>query len=186
MKKTLSILLTIVAVSLSSAAFAQKPAKGAITGEVQLNFQTGTAPIGITASALNFRYFFADDMAARLKFGVLSSSSKPDGGEKVTSSTIIFSPGVEKHFAGTEKLSPYAGAELSISSGKDEYKTKTSSFGLGIIIGADYYFVPSVYVGGEISYGFSSSTTTPDGGGKSTSSSLGLDTNSGIRLGIKF
>lgn len=186
MKKTLSIIMTIAALGFSSAAFAQKPAAGAVTGEIQLNFQTGSAPISVVAPALNFRYFLAEDMAARLKFGILTSSYKPAGGDKVTSSTIIFSPAIEKHFKGTEKLSPYVGAELSIQSGKDELETKSSSFGLGLIFGGDYYFAQNVYCGAEVSWGYSSTSTTPAGLGKSTSSGLGLSTNSGIRLGMIF
>ncbi len=185
--------MTLAALSLSSAVFAQKPVAGNVTGEVQLNFQTGTAPINIDAPTLNFRYFFTNDIAGRLKFVLESNKHKIDSLEDKFSS-MTFAPGIEKHFGGTDKLSPYVGAELAIGSGKNEHKEDTlptvtdkfSSFGFNLIFGADYYIWPSVYVGAEVGWGFYSETTKPDQGPDIKDSGFDLSTNSGVRLGIKF
>ena len=192
MKKTLSIFMTIAALSFSSVAFAQKPVKGSVTGEVQLNFQTGTAAIGVVAPSLNFRYFLMDDLALRLKLAITSTKDKTGDVEDKTSN-FSFAPGIEKHFKGTDKLSPYIGAEIPISGGKVEHKTaagsstdKTSSFGVNLIFGGDYYVWQSVYVGAEVAWGFSSGTSTPEVGEKTTTSGFSLGANSGIRLGMKF
>ncbi|RDC58737.1 BT1926 family outer membrane beta-barrel protein [Adhaeribacter pallidiroseus] len=85
--------------------------------------------------------------------------------------------GIEKHFSGTKKLSPYIGAEIGFTSTfvKSEYtgpdreisvkngyiddnqnpngRPGYSQIGLNAIVGADYYFVKRFYVGMELGYG---------------------------------
>ncbi len=200
MKKTI---LSLALVAMGVAAFAQKPAAGDKTVEFNLNFQTGGAPISygnganmLGAPELRFRYFMADDMAVRLKVGLGSGSTSTKtsanvGGTDITntndvSSGFAFSiaPGIEKHFAGTDKLSPFVGAELPIafnSSSTNENdkadlggtiaadnssKTVTGSqFGLGLrlVLGADYYFTDAIYMGVEGGLGVFSMTSTGDG-----------------------
>lgn len=83
-------------------------------------------------------------------------------------------PGIEKHFAGTDRLSPYVGAELRVAGksttvteesrvANDKIETVTSknfeqggflALGLNLIAGADFYFAKKVYLGGEFGYGF--------------------------------
>lgn len=125
MKKTLLVAAFALA---GSFAFAQKPSAGNKTAEVNLNFQTGTAPIGYNLPAeLRLRYFLADNSAVRIRFGVLSTSAKSSVTNGTNTSDITdksglgfsITPGYEMHFEGTSKLSPYAGAQLGISvSGK--------------------------------------------------------------------
>lgn len=82
---------------------------------------------------------------------------------------ISFAPGIEKHFAGTDKLSPYYGGEILIAftrmtdrdqqsfDGTDvvELTTKDGSLTLGLngICGVDYYFADNIYIGGELGFG---------------------------------
>lgn len=89
--------------------------------------------------------------------------------DKESSFTIAIAPGIEKHFAGTERFSPYVGAELplewnttsSVSEsqvGDDIIEGKTKDgyfqFGLNGVIGADFYFTKKMYLGTELGFGF--------------------------------
>jgi outer membrane protein W len=200
MKKSI---LSLALVAMGLAAFAQKPAAGDKTVEFNLNFQTGAAAVNygngvnsLGAPELRFRYFMADDMAVRLKIGLGSSSTSTKssanvGGTDITNTNKISSgfafsiaPGIEKHFAGTDKLSPFVGAELPIAfngsstnendkadlggtiANDNSSKTVTGSrFGLGLnlVLGADYYFTDAVYLGVEGGLGIFSMTSTGDG-----------------------
>jgi len=193
MKKLSCIAFTLLlAMLVSTNTFAQKPTKGNVTGEVELNFIVGSAPISIFAPTLNGRYFLSDALAARLKFGIISSKEKT-GSDSHSESSTTFSPGIEKHYAGTDKLSPYIGAELPISMGKVEdgstagtVTSKTSAFGVNLVFGADYYVWQNIYIGAEVTWGYNSKTETPAAGEKTTTTGFSLGNNSGIRLGIKF
>lgn len=90
--------------------------------------------------------------------------------------------GIEKHLSGTNKLSPYFGGELFLGSqgaaqttatgsndgltwtGKeDTYETSgggTFNLGLKGVFGADYYFTESIYLGGEMGWGFRMGSTS--------------------------
>lgn len=133
------------------------------------------------------RYFLADDLAARVSLSLNNSSTKdyyyenPNnaGGEgteinKISMTTIAL--GAEKHFAGTDKLSPYIGADLVYGMGNtsakwDKFdgigynadvtatvKNPTSMFGLNLVAGTDFYFAENFYVGLELGLGFMSTS----------------------------
>lgn len=145
-------------------------ASGASVGTTSGSFNLNT--VGV----LKGRYFFQDDLALRLSLGlsvpsVKSTTEEPNNNkvEKYRTSTIYFGLGVEKHFAGTDRLSPYVGAELhlgSYSSSYDLNQTITAgstvtqinhqikyapgfTFGGGLFMGADYYIAPKVFLGLE-------------------------------------
>jgi hypothetical protein len=212
MKKTI---LSLALVAMGIAAYAQKPAAGDKTVEFNLNFQTGTAGVGyangvnaLGTQELRFRYFMADDMAIRLKVGLGSSTTKSSdmqsiGGADVTAERtektgfgFALTPGIEKHFAGTDKLSPFFGAELPIgilsgstvevSNGDnaagtatgtgDAYKSETGSqfnIGLRLVLGADYYFTDAIYLGVEGGLGIFSMTSTGEGTTSMTTGNAG-------------
>ncbi|MBL0103873.1 MAG: hypothetical protein IPP51_09020 [Bacteroidetes bacterium] len=202
------IILSAALVAIAGFTYAQKPTAGAVTGEIQLNFQTGTSAVNVVSPDLKARYFLADDMALRLNLGVTSSSTSQDVTENpdgtgatgtVESSTSGFSIGVgiEKHFAGTERLSPYIGAGIGYSSSSssdtwtnasvDQYGVASyvdgysvsadggsvGTFSIRLLAGADYYFVNNVYMGVEVGWGFSSSS---EGDSKATVTSGGTST----------
>ena len=92
--------------------------------------------------------------------------------DKNSSFEVHLKPGIEKHFKGTDRLSPYVGAELNIEiktsklksqyqSGTDVYYQETINqldddgftFGAAIVSGVDYYIVQRFYLGLELSYG---------------------------------
>lgn len=196
MKKTLLVAAFALA---GSIAFAQKPSAGNKTAEVNLNFQTGTAPVNYNLPAeLRLRYFLADNSAVRIRFGLGSSTDK--SAVKSATSDVVsditvksglgltLTPGYEMHFEGTDKLSPYAGAQLGISLGGKasteatnstsgaptpgsvvdgaNYKsTAGSTFGLslGLMMGADYYIADGVFIGAEFGLGLFQMTSTGEG-----------------------
>ena len=174
------------AVVLSSSLCAQKPtADNPFSLEGQLSYNTSS--LSFNAPSLRMRYFIMDDLAARVSLSINNASTKdyyyelPDnaGGEGTeinkTSLTMI-SLGAEKHFAGTEKLSPYVGADLVFGMGNtsakwDKFdgtgynadftaaaKAPISMFGINLVAGTDYYFAENFYVGLELGLGFQSVT----------------------------
>src|SRR5699024_6114607 len=124
--------------------------------------------------------FISSDMAFRLGFSVSTSSTKtpseePDGSttveleDKNSTFGVSINPGIEKHFAGTDRLSPYVGAVLNFTmintkdvdqkldpstTTGDTYETETTggstSFGLNLVLGADWYFTKHMYMGTEV------------------------------------
>lgn len=144
------LLLVVAFATVGTFAFAQKPVAGDRTAEVGLNLQTGTAPISYNVPELRFRMFKSDDMAYRLRanIGSMSRSYSQDIGgvaweaKDNSGFNIALAGGIEKHFAGTKRLSPYVGAELGISFGTGRTVEATNDdnpnfggFGAGITAG---------------------------------------------------
>ncbi|MEW5675097.1 outer membrane beta-barrel protein [Flavobacterium enshiense] len=157
-----------------------KPVKGTITTEVGLTGGLNNADFDLNTGVLKFRYFLKDDMAVRAGLGVYSNKneeldhSNPSNVATLTnkSSDITLNLGVEKHFAGSDRLSTYAGADLLIGfkNANAEYSDNTTSaeveganadmagnlsnngrnyFGLRLVTGADYYIAKKVFLGVE-------------------------------------
>jgi hypothetical protein len=193
------IMFTLALVSLVfTSAQAQKQLGGEHNIEVNLT-PLGESPINGTT--LKYRNFIDDDKAFRLTFTLNSSSDKAvlwqDGEAStqignldalvspelfVASSTTVFglALGYEKHFSGTDNLSPYIGFEgffqlnsrndLTEAWGPGELEhvgdfdqfvvwemanSQTStSYGINLLFGADYYFNDAIYVGFEAGLGF--------------------------------
>jgi len=188
--------------------WAQKPTGGTVTAEVGLQGAINNiaiAPIG----GARLRYFLGDNLAARLSLN-LQSQSQTDrvfenrdgtggvGEEKNTFFLFGFRPGVEYHFAGGEKLSTFAGAQLILDitsakttrnnygvgggyssnftetvDGRSNLGAKGTTFGLGLYSGFDWYFTEKVYLGIEWGLNFTSTsnsdvTTTTSAGGNTT------------------
>ncbi len=111
-----------------------------------------------------------------------STTAKETGEIKTSQFGFDLGLGIEKHLSGTSKLSPYFGGELFLGSqgpiqteatgsndgigwtGKDDtYETSgggTFTFGLKAMFGADYYFTESIYLGGEMGWGFGMGSTS--------------------------
>jgi len=179
--------------------WAQKPTGGTVTAEVGLQGAINNiaiAPIG----GARLRYFLGDNLAVRLGLN-LQSQSQTDrifenrdgtggvGEEKNTFFLFGFRPGVEYHFAGGEKLSTFAGAQLilDIASAKTTRTNyapgvgytpnftetvdgqarigpvtynKGTTFGLGLYSGFDWYFTEKVYLGIEWGLNFTSTSNS--------------------------
>lgn len=160
------------------------------------------------ATAITGKKFMTNEMAyrgmVRLGFGSSSISTPATTGEdveKTSYNNITLGGGIEKR-RGSTRLQGYYGAMAMISLGgsKTSYEYGAgvvdgqlteakagSTFGLGVraFVGAEYFVLPKISIGGEFGWGLGftstgpSSTTTQgpigtvEGG---TSSSFGLDT----------
>lgn len=224
-KKYYSILAVCLIIT---SATAQKAIQKDLTIEATLNLQVGGAPINFQVSEIRMRYFLANNLALRTKFAFGYSNntdyvykvidpSIPPFTLKSKSSDFSFGLGLEKHFTGTDKLSPYLAGEIGFGlnnnslngintiDGQNYTENGTftaqtvngNSFYAGIIFGADYYFVPSVYIGAELGYGFAiqnygnrqiwnSNSNSVIENSLGSGMGFGLQANPGIRIGIKF
>lgn len=219
MKKLfLSLSMILVFVTFVNAQY--KPTSG-FTAEV--NFRPFTAT-PIQVNYLKARMFLSENMAVRLglelnSFGktdkaVFNAGTPTELIEETKSSYFIFglNPGIEMHMPGTDRLSPYFGAELNFSmkssstditnKGGNANKTEKyegcwsdgtnnaySIFGLNLLFGADYYITKSLYMGAEMGLGFQSRsgkdiTFTATTGGVSNSYKVpgGSETNLGVNF----
>lgn len=192
-------LFLVGAVALFGAVNAQeyKPGTGDVTTEFGLKGGLSDTKVELPESNAYFkaRYFKADNVAYRatLSLGTTSNTKDVDfytakgfasethttGKDKNSSMSLSLGFGLEKHFKGTERLSPYVGGEflLGYSSKKESSErttvnsgsNKTSyretnndetkgangfSFGVRGVFGADYYFTKKVFLGVEAGLGF--------------------------------
>lgn len=188
------VLLSLGVAFLGLAAQAQdfKPVKGDITTEFGLTGGINETNFNLNdgAGLLRFRYFQKDDLAYRLGFNVGSQNATHNafgvagtadadkqGYSKLNITQVLINLGVEKHFTGTERLSPYAGADLLFGFGtqKTSFDNATGTVdnpvfaegvnrevkgpgytGIGLrgVIGADYYIAKRLYLGAEAGFGF--------------------------------
>ncbi len=152
----------------------------------------GLSSIGGLNQGIKYRNWMSENMAARGTFLVgLRNFSTPfveldsDGEEKDLKNVafewaIQFRPGVERHFKGTKRLSPYVGSELIIGYGANKFSSERLdtadaivtdvvkndmsgasgdwyyanglTLGIGAIAGFDYYIAKDLYLGLEINY----------------------------------
>ena len=180
------IMIFVGALTLSGSMFAQKATKeNPFSLEGQMSFNTST--LSFNAPSLRMRYFLADDLAARVSLTMNNATDKYNhyelannggavGTEVNKSSLTKISLGAEKHFAGTDKLSPYVGADLMFGMGNtkttltnsdgtsylanfsSESNAPVSSIGLNLVAGTDFYFAENFYTGLELGIGFSSAS----------------------------
>lgn len=169
-----------------------KPTAGSVTTEFGLNDGVLLSKLilndenvnnnnNISGGMLRFRYFAKENLAYRIGFGttIKKETNKfygpndEEGTYKSTESGLNLNLGVEKHFAGTNRLSPYVGADLLIGTYKfnekntdlngtiytsgynTEYKGDGNlSFGLRAVVGADYYIAKHLFLGAEAGLAF--------------------------------
>lgn len=132
---------------------------------------------------LRGRYFFNDKWAGRLGLAIgVDHNTKnfydlhnaSNVGTQVDNTTnFLLNLGFERHFKGTNRLSPYVGADLLLgAAGQHTTLTNTDgtnyignvsaeqkgpgSFSIGVrgVFGADFYFAKHVYLGAEAGLGF--------------------------------
>jgi len=183
MKKTI---LTFVIMAFAIVSFAQKPAAGNLATEA--NFNLSNFNDNFTLPALRFRYFVADDLAVRADLSLSGNTATTNFAENADGSGALGSRelktsgfgiglGVEKHFGGNDRFSPFALAQFSFNSnsstetwadyngggyvkdftGSIEGGSSVIGFNLGL--GADYWINNSFYIGTELGLGLNSSTT---------------------------
>ena len=127
MKKIL--ILALGTCLLHAPSFGQKQTGG------EKNFQVMFAPLGrnpVNISGISFRKFnsagnaawrvnlflgftHTDDYLSQADTGTTYPNNRPETHTKSSGMNISIRPGYEKHFAGTDRLSPYIGGELLFS-----------------------------------------------------------------------
>jgi hypothetical protein len=175
MNVRITLFSVLIAVNLG---LSQKQTVGSQTVEMEFS-PLGSEPLKI--GSIRYRYFNSENMAVRMSLFVggksTASISDTSGGAAQThskNSNFDFSikPGIEKHFAGTAKLSPYYGGELFLgikntkSNSESNWvadnkkietmitKTSKASLGLNVLMGTDFYATENLYFGAEIGFGF--------------------------------
>lgn len=196
-----------------------------MTLEVQFE-PFGNNPISL--NGIRARWFSSPRQAFRLNvFAGLDSDTEITQQElpsaslkelKNKSSILSFNirPGFERHFNGTDRLSPYCGMEFDLAyqhstvksefqSGNDVNYTKLVNengffrAGLNFIAGFDFYIAKKLYMGTEFGYGASYTKllsvkvksdrdgfTEPDPEKRGGSFDIGPNVNAQIRLGYAF
>lgn len=180
--KKINLMTTILAFSLkvfSNETPSFKPLKGNIT--TQVGFSLSTLNDNISSLGLNGRYFIKDKLAFRSTFTMFNDKSienfyeNPDGsgskGKYTDITTInILQFGIEKHFMGNKKLSPYFSFDIGLGAGKNkingenskgssfnpDYKIKSTAkvslFNLYTGLGFDYWITDGLYIGAEYTF----------------------------------
>ncbi len=183
MRKILLLAGLAMGVFTANAQDVYKPVKGDVTTEFGLSGGVLNSDFRLNENGnlLRFRYFTQDKMALRVGFGLSSNNETANAygananetGEVVRKNTdLLINLGLEKHFTGTERLSPYVGADVLVgfSSRKRSYENSNNnfgnpsyvanvsgsttgpgsvSFGLRGVVGADYYFAKRLFLGVE-------------------------------------
>jgi hypothetical protein len=174
MKNTLLVLaLAFVATfsaqaqdSLSTSSSGFKPVAGDKTAEVGFNFESGTF---LNGGQLRFRKFTSDSKAIRLGISAYLDNDNPTDDQSATYVALSVTPGIERHFAGTKRLSPYIGATLPLSYAyskhEDQYRNVKGAWsdsgvnngyvgiGLNALAGIDLYIIENFYLGFEFGAG---------------------------------
>ena len=194
------VLMTVVLAGATSLVMAQKPTEGNPHSlELGMNLFNVNSNVNrdstadnrgvISAPKLKYRYFISPNMAIRFGLGFDGSKkvnnflSPPNsqttgtGSQEIKTSAWEVAPGIEYHFAGTDRLSPYVGLSIGIGGGKrtetwtnydgDGYDPNFlskvvdapfSSLNIGILAGADFYFAENFFAGAEFGYLIGSET----------------------------
>lgn len=153
-----------------------KPEAGDVTAEVGLSGGLGNTSVSLAdqgfgnGAMLKGRYFTSEKNAFRAVLFLGSDSvtekNNPNITDKETQTGFGIGFGMERHFTGTERLSPYVGGDvlLGFTNSKMETTNTTlpnstvtvvqkgpNAFRIGVrgVFGADYYFVRRVYLGVE-------------------------------------
>lgn len=198
MKK--KIFFLALALTATTGLFAQKQTGGEKNLEVQFSPLSGSP---ISSNGIRYRMFTSESSAIRIGIGLggskvttVNSQASEYVGVTTTALDALYDyersfnfsirPGYEIHFDGTDRLSPYIGAELIIGIGRNSIereffggnsqtqidnnevqnfavytltrKEGTTTIGLGAVAGVDYYIADNLYLGAEIGFGLQRST----------------------------
>ncbi len=165
-----------------------------IAGGGIFSLPTLNSDLGILG--VKMRKFSSDTKALRLAANLSVLNSGEDDVD--TEFTVAVSAGMEHHMAGAERLSTYWGYEANIgyvaANGEvDEFgdpigigKNTKIGFGANIFTGFDYYIMPKIYLGAEVSYGLAVTNTKPDEGDGVTKIQAAPGITPSFRLGWQF
>ncbi len=177
-RHVMAVAVVMACIATAQAQTQYRPAGG------EKNLELMFAPLGgspVSMAGIKLRKFNSATSALRLgvflgfqnKTIVLQDEDAPNSlsalNKKESNITIAIQPGIEKHLAGTERLSPYFGGYLDLSYAANSEKTETQlpnnkvgydqtkggdlGLGLNAVAGFDYYFAKSLYLGSELGFG---------------------------------
>jgi outer membrane protein W len=174
---------------MSTMVLAQKPDAGTpLSLEGQFGWNAST--LSYNTPSVRLRYFLQDNIAVRATFAMNNKKTTDNFYELVNNGGGVgteinrvnswgLSLGAEYHFEGTDRLSPYAGLDVSFGGGNNatewdkydglgynvdhtrEITAKTSTLGVSLVAGTDFYFAENFYMGLELGLGFGSLNTKP-------------------------
>lgn len=138
-------------------------------------FNNGNNDIFDNGAGINVGYFLSDKDALRVRFGLNTSSTKDSN----SSLALDFKVGYERHFKSYDRVDLYGGAQFGMgfsnaktydAASQKMYKSASSTnIGVDVFTGINFYVYKKLYIGTELSFGFSSNkpngTETPDGAG---------------------
>lgn len=128
-----------------------------------------------------------------------SSTYKTRSSESYTTFSLV--PGFEYHFKGTERVSPYVGAEVGLLLNANNTAMKTdgqsdsdsevnAGFVLNAVTGFDVYLCKGLYLGAELGFGITSSRVSSYDSGNTKNhsglTSVGFTATPAIRVGWLF
>lgn len=176
--KRVFLVAAIAATTVGTTSAQNKPAAGERTLEV--NF----APLGgspVSIAGIKYRSFGTETSAFRLGvflgYGSTTTVTQDEDGtlqtvelkDKESTMSISIQPGIEKHFAGTDRLSPYIGGVLNLGYGTTSERVEQQvqnngvgaritkggalDIGLNAVAGFDFYVASKLYLGTEIGFG---------------------------------
>ncbi len=200
-----------------------KPVAGDVTVDLGISGGLGNTSVSLpdqgfgAGTMFKARYFVTDKFAYRGTLFVANQSET----DNATTNTVVkdntfglgLGFGAEKHFTGTERLSPYVGGDIMIGFASNNTKSTVSvpnttpvitetkgpnNFRAGIrgVFGADYYFAKRVFLGveaglgliyeseGDVTYKVTGLPDTKIEGGDNFTIAPAVVT--GIRLGYAF
>lgn len=190
-----------------------KPVTGDIIMEINfspdLTGQPGIFSLPTLSSEMNLvgikaRKFITDTKVYRAIANLSISNSGEKGAN--TDFTLGAGFGIENHMKGAERLSTYWGyegkvgfvsgsslEEVTVEDGFGGFETvevisKTTKIGVAgnVFTGFDYYIVPNIYLGAEVSYGLAITNTKPESTSAATKFELAPGVTPTFRLGWKF
>ena len=204
MKKLLLSALAVCAISTASAQITtnagtfNKPTAGSIIMEVNFSpdltggagmFSLPTISSNSETVGLKARKFVSDTKAYRAAANI-SVTNDNDGTDSTTDFLVGLGFGIEKHFTGAERLSTYwgYGAHVGYDHKQLDPDTDDDTIGLGanVFTGFDYYVMPNIYLGAEVSYGAAFTSQTVGEGDAVTNVSLAPGITPTLRLGWKL
>jgi hypothetical protein len=163
---------------------------------------SGPGIMGLGMPAVGGKYFIADDMDIFILAGVNTSSGSDSiastQSAKPSSTAFGIAAGVQAHFRPLYSTSPYVGGIVSFgshstdngASGNSDFKTSSSTFGVAALAGFDWFFTHGLCLGGEMSLGFRSTSSSQTVEGTTTdsqgSSGIALATNASVHLNVYF
>ncbi len=162
---------------------------------------SGPGILGFGMPAVGGKYYVSDDMDIFVLAG-LNSSSGSDSiastqSAKPSSTDFGIAAGVQAHFRPLYSTSPYVGGVVSFGSHSDDeglssndVKHSSSTFGIAALAGFDWFFTHGLCLGGEMTLGFRSTSSSQTVEGTTTDSQgttvIALATNASVHLNVYF